>query len=41
MGIEYHYLGGFDAQALGQLFAFNLNEVRNLPWNHRRGERGP
>jgi hypothetical protein len=21
--------------------AFNLNEVRNLSWNHRRGERGP
>jgi hypothetical protein len=40
MGIGYHYLGGFDAQAWEQLFAFNLNEVRNFPENHRRVERG-
>ena len=40
IGIGYHYLGGFDAQAWGQLFAFNLNEVRNFPKNRRRVKRG-
>jgi hypothetical protein len=41
MGIGYHYLGGFDAQARGQLPAFNLNEVRDGPGNHRWGESDP
>jgi hypothetical protein len=41
IGIGYHYLGGFDAPAWGQLFAFNLNEVWNCPGNYRRGECGP
>jgi len=40
MGIGYHYLGGFDAQARGQLFPFTLNEVRSHSETHRRVERG-
>src|SRR4249919_2498056 len=39
MGIGYHYLGGFDAQGWGQLFAFNFNGARNVSENHRRGTR--
>ena len=27
MGIGYHYLGGLDAQAWEQLFAFNINGI--------------
>jgi predicted metal-dependent phosphoesterase TrpH len=33
--------GGFNTPSVGTTVAFNLNEVRNLPWIHRRGERGP
>src|SRR6476646_10837130 len=33
--------GGFHAQACAQLLRSNLNEVRNVPGNHRRGERRP
>jgi histidinol phosphatase-like PHP family hydrolase len=33
--------GGFNTTSVCTTVAFNLIEVRNLPWIHRRGERGP